>query len=203
MDEARRRGAARHAALRPAPLAAQFRARPCDAPAVRGTAPEGHSVPAARLDLGGVVLARRHARHRDSVLPCAPAIAAARAALHARGRGRQRQMAHAHPAARGRARDRHRVRAAPSQDLAADVRQGLAPLSVAVLPAARQSPVRAAPRPLVCAESPDRGLRRDVRGVARAALALAQPVRGLAGARQARVRRSHDARPRRPARRLA
>ena len=57
----------------------------------------------------------------------------------------------------------------------------------------RPAALRAAPRPLVCAESSDRGLRRDVRRVAAAELALAQPVPRLAGARQARVRRRDDA----------
>ena len=55
-------------------------------------------------------------------------------------------------------------------------------------PASRR--LRAAPGSLVRAEPSDRGLRRDIRGVAAAALALAQPVRGLAGAGEARVRGS-------------
>ena len=165
------------------------------AAALRRTAAQGHPLPAARLAVRGMVLAGRHSRHRDSVLPGASAAAAARAPLHARGGGRQRQVADAHPAARDRPRDRHRLPAAPAQVVARRVRQGLAALSVALLPAARQPALRAAPRPLVRAEPSHRGFRRDLRRLAAAALALAQPVRGLAGAAQARVRRRDDARP--------
>ncbi len=138
---------------------------------------QGHPLPPARLARRGVVLAGRRAGHRDSLLPRAPAPDAARAPLHARGRGRQRQVADAHPAPRDRPRDRHGLRAASAQGLARGVRQGLAPLSEPLLAAARQPQSRAAPRPLVRAEPPDRGFRRDLRRVAAAALALAQPVR--------------------------
>ena len=56
-----------------------------------------------------------------------------------------------------------------------------------------QPPLRAAPRPLVRAEPSHRGFRRDVRRLAAAQFALAQPVRRLARAAQARVRRRDDA----------
>ena len=51
----------------------------------------------------------------------------------------------------------------------AGVRQGLAPLSRHLSAAAGEPQLRAAPGPLVRAEPPDRGLRRDIRGVAAAA----------------------------------
>ena len=76
-----------------------------------------------------------------------------------------------------------------------DVRQGVAALPSRLLAAPREPSLRAAPRTLVCAEPSDGGLRGDLRRVAAAALALAQPVRWLAGARQARVRGCHHARP--------
>ena len=52
--------------------------------------------------------------------------------------------------------------------------------------------LRAAPGPLVRAEPSHRGLRRNVRGLAAAARALASRVPGLAGAAQAGVRRQAD-----------
>ncbi len=60
-----------------------------------------------------------------------------------------------------------------------------------------QQELRPAPRFLVRAEPSRRGLRRDVRGVAQPALAVARALRRLAGAEEARVHGRADARPRR------
>ena len=77
----------------------------------------------ARVALDRVVLARRRARHRDAVLPRAPAPAAARALADARGRGRQPRGVPADPAARGGHCAQHAWRLQPPRRLAEAVRQ--------------------------------------------------------------------------------
>ena len=85
-------------------------------------------------------------------------------------------MVDAHPAPRDGPRHRHGLRAAAPQVVARSVRQGVAPVSIALLAAPGQPPLRAAPRPLVRAEPPDRGFRRDLRRLADPPLGLAAPL---------------------------
>ena len=73
--------------------------------------------------------------------------------------------------------------------LARGVRACLAALPGALPRARRQPPLRAAPGRVVRAGAPDRGLRRDLRGVAEAEIGLAPELRRLAGAAQAAGRR--------------
>ena len=78
--------------------------------------------------------------------------------------------------------------------LAPHVRRPLAALSDDLPPESREPALRAAPAPVLRAGPSARGLRRDVRRVAGAALAVAPPLRGLARAQEARVRGRADAR---------
>src|SRR5579871_1049358 len=191
---ARRCGAPRRALLRLGAVAGARAARaPAGAPVPRPRAPR-HPVPPALLARRGMVHAGRRAGLRGAVLPRAPAAAAARAAHARRGRGRQPQLAAPDPAPRGRPRARQRLPAAPPAAVARDLRTGLTPVPEPLPHPARQPRLRAAPRQLVRAEPPDRGLRRDLRGVAEARLALARRLRRLGGVLQARVRRCADAR---------
>ena len=158
-----------------------------------------HPLQAARLDLRRMVQPVRHAGHRHPVLSRASAPDAARAQDDHRRRRRHRARVHAHPAPRGRTRRAARLSAQPPPPLAEAVRPRLEALS-ALLPArSGQQELRAASAAVVRAEPPGRGFRRDLRGLADAALELAQALRRLAGAAQARVRRRTDGGDRRPA----
>ena len=129
---------------------------------------------------------------RAPVLPRASEAHASRAQADARGRGRHGPTVHEAPAPRARPRRAARLRPASPPPLARPLRQ-LVPALPRILPAEpREPPLRAAPRLLVRAGPPRRGLRRDLRGLADAGLALAQALRRMAGAAQARVRRRAD-----------
>ena len=91
----------------------------------------------------------------------------------------------------------HAYRLSPPPPLAAALRPLLDPLS-ALLPAEPVEPqLRPASAPVVRAEPPRRGFRRDLRRVAEPALQLAQALPGMAGAEEAQLRRRADARDRR------
>src|SRR6185437_13028403 len=99
---------------------------------------------------------------------------------------------HGHSPPRGRPCRTARLPAAASPALAATVRSVLETLS-AVLPAqSGQSPLCPASSALVRAEPSGRGFRRDLRGVAAAAFELADALRRLAGAEEARICRGVD-----------
>ena len=100
------------------------------------------------------------------------------------------------PAPRGRPRDRQRVSAAPPADAAPALRPPDDAVPRVLHAEAVQQELRPAPRSLVRAEPSRRGLRRDVRGLARSAVDVGDAVRRLAGAAQARIHGSADARAR-------
>ena len=102
------------------------------------------------------------------------------------------------PAPRGRARDRQRLQAAAAAQAAQAVRAVDGGVPRVLHAQALQQELRPAPRFLVRAEPPGRGLRRDVRGVAQPALAVARALCRLAGPEEARVPRRADAGARRP-----
>src|SRR5262249_62245891 len=81
----------------------------------------------------------------------------------------------------------------------AALRQVVAALSAALRPQAIQQALRAPPGGLLRPEPSRRGLRRDLRRLARAKLALAAALQRLACAAEARVRRRGHARARRTA----
>ena len=126
-----------------------------------------HPLPAARLALRRVVLARRRARLRHSVLPRASAPHAARAQPDARRRGR-----HARPSACGSCGTSAATRSStPTSCTAAARWQRLFGNSSTALPQGLppepgEPALRPAPAPLVRAEPSRRGLRRDLRGLA-------------------------------------
>ena len=99
---------------------------------------------------------------------------------------RQCRKRDAHPAARSRSRDRYRVPAAPSQALARSVWTGVVAVSGYLQGAARQPPLCATPRRVVCAVASLRGLRRNLCRVAEAEFLLAAHLRALAGVPQTR-----------------
>ena len=127
--------------------------------------------------------------HRGAFLPRASAARAARAPHDAQRRRRQRGKRHAHPAPRSRSCHRHRVSSAAPQALARSFRTGVAAVSRHLPRAARQPPLRAAPRRVVRAGASLRGLRRDLRRVAQAEFLVAPHLRAVAGVPQTRVRR--------------
>src|SRR5436190_5170868 len=99
---------------------------------------------------------------------------------------------HGHSAPRGWPCAAALLPAPPPSCVAAVVRPVLAALSE-ILPAQSGEPqFRAASAALVCAEPSGRGLRRDLRGVAAAALELAHALCRLARAQEARIRRRAD-----------
>src|SRR5690606_11271250 len=151
----------------------------------------------ARLAQRFVVLSGRRARHRRAVLRGSAAPLSPRAATDRRSRRRQRPLAHAAPAARGGARARHRVPAAPACGFPPRVRARLAALPPRLRRPPGEPRLRAAPALVVRAKPPDRGLRGNLRRLARAEAALAAGIRRLAGAREARARRPADERDRR------
>ena len=83
--------------------------------------------------------------------------------------------------------------------LAATVRPFIDPLSELLSAQSGEPEFRPASAAVVCAKPSGRGFRRDVRGLADAALELAQALRGLAGAEEAAIRRRADGGDRQPA----
>ena len=99
-----------------------------------------------------------------------------------------------------RPRHRQRLHAAAAPQAAQAVRPVDGGVSRVLHAQALQQELRPAPRLLVRAEPSRRGLRRDVRGVAQAGLAVARALRRLAGAEEARVHgRAHAGARRAPA----
>ena len=141
--------------------------RPGSQELYRELAARGLRLPAALLALRRVVLPGRRARHRDPVLPGPPAPGPARAGADARGGGRDPGVVPEDPPPRDRPRHRERLPPAPPCPPPGAVRPDLAALPGVLLAAALQPELRAPPRRLVRAEPPRRGLRRDLRGVAR------------------------------------
>ena len=139
----------------------------------------------------------RRARHRHSLLSRPSPPDEARAEDDARRRGRHLVRVHGHSPSRGGPRRAARLPAAAPPALAAAVRPVLETLS-ALLPAqSGQPPLCPASSALVCAEPSGRGFRRNLRGVAAAALELADALCRLAGAEEARICRRADGRNRR------
>ena len=136
----------------------------------------------------------RGADHRHPVLPGRRQPGASREAVR-RSRGRPRDP-HV-PAPRSGPRLQLRVQALRDPRVARAVRavQSALPRSLPARPL--PSRVRAAHGRLVRAEASGRGLRRDVRGVAHAPLAVAAALPGLARHGQAALRRSRGAQGRR------
>src|SRR6478672_549228 len=99
---------------------------------------------------------------------------------------------HAHPAPRSRSRDAALLCAAPASPLAEPVRPFIDPLSALLSAGPGEPQLRPASPALVCPEPSGRGLRRDFRGMADAAIELAQALRGLAGAEEAAIRGRAD-----------
>src|SRR5262249_13713858 len=114
-------------------------------------------------------------------------------------------VVHAAPPARDRSRDRERLSPPPPPPAPEALRQVVRAIPRLLRPTALQPPLRRPPGAVVRAEPSRRGLRGDVRGVARAGLELARAVRRVAGPPEARVRGRDDAGDRRgaAARRLA
>ena len=170
------RGALGRGAARPADAAARHphrrqRARAAHRAAARGAGGTRSHVSSPLLAVGRVVHARRHSRGGHPVLPGAPAPREARARADARsGRGRSR-VVHAHSPARGGPRHRQRVRAPPQEAAARDLWQPEPGVPRVLCTEAVQQELRPAPRCVVRAESPGRGLRGNLRGVAHAELA--------------------------------
>ena len=133
-------------------------------------------LPSALLAVGRVVHARRRRRHRHPVLSGAPAPREARREPDARSRGRRPRLVHEDPAPRGRTRDRQRVPPAAPAQAAEAVRPVVDAVSGVLHAEAVLQELRPAPRLVVRAEPSRRGLRRDVRGVAEARLALARAL---------------------------
>ena len=152
----------------------------------------GPPAAAACLDLERMVQPGQHPRHRDPVLSRPSPPDEAREEDDARRRGRHLVRVHGHSPARGRPHHAARLPAATPPALAAAVRPVVETLP-ALLPAqSRQPAFRPASAALVRAEPSGRGFRRDVRGVAAAALELAHALRRLAGAQEARICRRAD-----------
>ena len=86
----------------------------------------------------------------------------------------------------------HSYRLQPPAALAGIVRPLLHPLSRLLPPQSGQQELRPASAPVVRAEPSGRGFRRDLRGLAAPALRLAQALRRLAGAQEARICRRAD-----------
>src|SRR5882672_10750742 len=132
-----------------------------------------------------MVLSGQHARHCDAVLSRASPPDEARKENDARCRGRHLVRVHGHSSSRDRPCRTARLSAATSPALAATVRAVLETLP-ALLPAQSGQPALCpASAALVCAEPSGRGFRRDLCGVAAAALELADALRRLAGTQEA------------------
>ena len=151
-------------------------------------------VPPALLALRRVVHAGRRAGRRDSVLPRAPAAREARAGADARGRRRRPRVR-----ACGSCATRPGTRSTTRTSFGGGRRAGGCSatrhaVSRVLHAEAVQQELRAAPRSLVRAEPSRRGLRRDVRRVARSGVDVGDALRGLAGAAEARIHGPADAR---------
>ena len=152
-----------------------------------------HRAPAALLALGRVVLAAQRARHRDPVLSRAPAPHPPGAEHGARGGRRRPRGVHAHPAPRGGTRGAAWLSASPPAGLPADVRQVVdASTRPRIARSRRADSFVQHLRALLRAGASRRGFRRDLRRLDAAAGAVAEAVRGVGGAAQARVRRRAD-----------
>src|SRR5689334_19021739 len=95
---------------------------------------------------------------------------------------------HAHPAARGGARDPARLPTPSPRGLSTNIWQVFHEVSDVVSTEPDEPAVRPAPARVLCAGAPGRGLRRDLRRLAAAAGALAEALRRMARAEEARVR---------------
>src|SRR3990172_7461908 len=103
-------------------------------------------------------------------------------------------MGAAHPASRGGARHRERLPPPPPPAPPAVVRQIVPTLPRPLHAQTVQQELRPAPRSVVRAEPPRRGLRRDVRRLADPRLAVAGAARRRAGAKEAGIHGRADAR---------
>ncbi len=146
-----------------------------------------------------MVLARRGPRGGDPLLSGPSPAVATRADSDARGRGRHTRVVYEDSPPRGRPRDRQRLQAPTATAPAADLRAVVHAISRLLHAKTVQQELRAASRQLVLAEPSRRGLCRDIRGVAEPEGRLAQPLRRLAGAEEARIHGRADARARRQA----
>ena len=143
-----------------------------------------------------MVQSGRRSRHRHSVLSRSSPPDEAREEDDVRRRGRNLARMHGHPPSRGRPRHSARLPAAAPSALAATVRPVVETLP-ALLPAqSGQQALRPASAAVVRAEPPGRGFRRDLCGVAAAALELADAICRLAGTEEARICRRADGRDR-------
>src|SRR5579871_2354310 len=146
-----------------------------------------------------MVQSNRCPRNCHSVLPDPSPPHEAREEDDARRRGRDLVGVHGHSPSRGRARRAARLSAAAPPPLPATVRPVLETLP-ALLPAqSGQQALRPASPALVRAEPSGRGLRGNFRGLAPAAVELADALCRLAGAEEARICRRADGRNRRKA----
>src|SRR3954451_20548977 len=153
--------------------------------APRGTRGARHPAAAAHVDLERVVQSGRCARHRDSVLSRPSPPDEAREEDDVRRRGRNLARMHGHPPSRSGPRHTAWLPVAAPPALAATVRPVVETLS-ALLPAQSGEPALCpASAALVRAERSGRGFRRDVCGVAAAALELADAICWLAGTEEA------------------
>src|SRR5581483_3486991 len=144
------------------------------------------------MDIERVVQSGRRARHRDSLLSRQRAPDEAREEDDARCRGRHLVRMHGHPPPRGGPCHPARLSIAAPPALAAAVWPVLKTLP-ALLPAQSGEPaICPASSALVRAEPSGRGFRRNLRGVATAALELADALCRLAGAEEARICRRAD-----------
>ncbi len=182
-----RRGAARPPPGRSAAVAAGDDDGRTRGAAVRGAAGARPGLPGPLLSGRGVVHAGRPRLDGDPVLPGASAAREARAVADARRGRRRARVVHAHPPARGRPRGGQRLQAAPPAAAARAVRALVGGVSRVLHAETVQQELRDAPRSLVRAEPSRRGLRRDVRGLADAAVQLGTAVCGLAGAEEAGI----------------
>ena len=149
----------------------------------RARSPRAH-LPAAFLVIGRMVFSRWGTGSSHPLLSCPSQAGTTRTSPYARSRGRDPGVVHEDPAPRGGARDRQRLQASATATAAADLRPFLHPLPGVLHAEALQQKLRSAPRQLVRAEPPGRGLRGDVCDLAQPALGLAQPLRRLAGAQE-------------------
>src|SRR6266545_5453076 len=104
---------------------------------------------------------------------------------------------HAHSAARGRPRRASGLSAASPAALARAVRSLVDALPEVLSTEPGQPPLRLSSAAVVRAEPSGRGLRRNLRGMADAALELAQALRGMAGTEETGICRRADGRNRR------
>src|SRR6059058_3461353 len=140
-----------------------------------------------------MVHARRRPWRRDPVLSRASAPRASGARADARGRRGRSRLVPQDSASRGRPRNRQRVPAAATPDEAAAVRQPRDRVSGVLHAEAVQQKLRPPSRSLVRAKPSGRGLRRNVRRVARSRVDVGDALRRVAGTAQARIHGSPDA----------